>query len=465
MKRLIFFFDGTSNIIEAVHPTNVVNIATSIADKDRKGRQQVIYYDEGVGSTKEDKISGGAFGKGLHRNILEAYKFLTLNYQPDDEIFIFGFSRGAFTARSFAGLINYANVMKRCYAEKVFQANWFYKHKADPKLVKPDEVLRFKSFYGAPVCTTVEDDIWRAKNLPNYELGQHPQLKIKYIGVWDTVKTLGWFKQAPEHAYHSHELNSSIQAGRHAVALDEHRNKFDVTLWNDVDTRNVEAGYALDDPKRPFQQVWFPGVHGGVGGGGDVRGLSDQAFEWVMDGAREKGLSLNTSEMSKIFGFQPDALAALKNVSNPRKTLNYYVMRLMRKIIRVGPQALHEVSPSAIIRWGAPKDMLPEKKPYRPGTLSHLKTEMDMAAKRYPEDIYRRRQTYQSAAESVPETLQIDGKTYSLHVVKGSDTLSRIAKHYYLDPRKYLLIAEANATMVTNPDRIYEGQILLVPHI
>jgi len=200
VKRLVFCFDGTSNVIEAVHPTNVVNIASSIADKDRKGRQQIVYYDEGVGSTQEDKISGGAFGAGLHRNILEAYKFLILNYQPDDEIFIFGFSRGAFTARSFAGLMHFAGIMQ------------------------------------------------------------------KYIGVWDTVKTLGWRKTAKEHAYHSHELNRSIESGRHAVSLDERREKFNVTLWRDVDMRNQSAGFRSNDPKRPFQQIWFPGVHGGTGG-------------------------------------------------------------------------------------------------------------------------------------------------------------------------------------------------------
>jgi len=231
-----------------------------------KPRFEIVYYDEGVGSTQEDKISGGAFGAGLHRNILEAYKFLILNYQPDDEIFIFGFSRGAFTARSFAGLMHFAGIMQRFHAEKVFQANWFYKNRNNATLVKPEELLRFKQYYGVPICTTQEDDDWRCNNIEGYISGQDPMLKIKYIGVWDTVKTLGWRKMAKEHAYHSHELNRSIESGRHAVSLDERREKFNVTLWRDVDMRNQSAGFRSNDPKRPFQQIWFPGVHGGTGG-------------------------------------------------------------------------------------------------------------------------------------------------------------------------------------------------------
>lgn len=471
MKRIIFCFDGTSNVIEAVHPTNVVTVAASIADLDRKDVQQIVYYDEGVGSTKEDKISGGAFGKGLHRNVLEAYKFLTLNYRPDDEIFIFGFSRGAFTARSFSGLLNYCSIMQRCYAEKVFHANWYYQNRLGNNLFGIEEVLRFKHFYGSPICTTPEDDEWRVKNIPSYKRGNHPPLKIKYIGVWDTVKTLGWYKTAKEHAYHSHELNSSILSGRHAVSIDEARSKFDITLWNDVDDRNREAGFKVDDPKRPFQQVWFPGVHGGVGGGGNIRGLSDQAFEWVMDGARKAGLSLNTAEASKIYGFKPDALASIKNVSKPRKNFNYYLMRMMRKIVRQGPKALYEVSPSAIIRWGAPADMLPEKQLYRPGSLLPISNLMDQAASAYDEGLYRRRKTYVTANAELPETVQIEGQGFNLHVVGGDGplrdlaTLGSIAKHYYKSSRKYTLIQKANATMITNLDRIYEQQILLIPHI
>lgn len=465
MKRLVFCFDGTSNVIEAVHPTNVVNIASSIADKDRKGRQQIVYYDEGVGSTQEDKISGGAFGAGLHRNILEAYKFLILNYQPDDEIFIFGFSRGAFTARSFAGLMHFAGIMQRFHAEKVFQANWFYKNRNNTTLVKPEELLRFKQYYGVPICTTQEDDDWRCNNIDGYISGQDPMLKIKYIGVWDTVKTLGWRKTAKEHAYHSHELNRSIESGRHAVSLDERREKFNVTLWRDVDMRNQSAGFRSNDPKRPFQQIWFPGVHGGTGGGGDVRGLSDEALAWVLEGAIKAGLALETSEMSKVFKFRPDALAAIKNVSNPRKDFNYYLMRLMRRITREGPKALYEVSPSALIRWGAPADMLPESVLYRPKPLMPLRDHIDTASKAYDEALYRRRQTYQNPSETLPETIQVDGIIYSLHRVRGAETLGSIAKHYYRNARKYPVIFQANATMITNPNRIYEGQILLIPHL
>jgi len=141
--------------------------------------------------------------------------------------------------------------------------------------------------------------------------------------------------------------------------------------------------------------------------------------------AVKAGLALETSEMSKVFKFRPDALAAIKNVSNPRKDFNYYLMRLMRRITREGPKALYEVSPSALIRWGAPADMLPESVLYRPKPLMPLRD----------------------------------------HIDRGAETLGSIAKHYYRNARKYPVIFQANATMITNPNRIYEGQILLIPHL
>ena len=279
------------------------------------------------------------------------------------------------------------------------------------------------------------------------------------------MKTLGWRKTAKEHAYHSHELNDSILSARHAVSLDEQRDKFNVTLWREVDLRNKKAGYAVNDSERPFQQVWFPGIHGGVGGGGDIRGLSDEALAWVLDGATKAGLKLETSELSKVFGFQPDALAAIKNVSNPRKGFNYYLMRFMRRITREGPKALYEVSQSTIIRWSAPANMLPEKKSYSPKPLDGLKLELHEASKVYDAALFRMRKTYQTSSEQIPKTIQIEGNTYGLHIVTGKDTLSSLAKQYYGTWKKYKLIHDANATMITNPNYIYERQILLIPHL
>lgn len=106
MKRLVFCFDGSWNQIDAPHPTNVLFTAQSVLPMAPDGTAQLIYYDEGVGTEKGEKLRGGMFGKGLEKNLNDAYRFLIFNHTPGDEIYVFGFSRGAFTARSFAGLIS-----------------------------------------------------------------------------------------------------------------------------------------------------------------------------------------------------------------------------------------------------------------------------------------------------------------------------------------------------------------------
>ena len=106
MKRLVFCFDGTWNTLSAPLPTNVVIAAESAVPVASDGTAQVIYYDEGVGTNKWEQIQGGMFGFGLVENIADAYRFLIFNYTPGDQIYAFGFSRGAYTARSFVGLMS-----------------------------------------------------------------------------------------------------------------------------------------------------------------------------------------------------------------------------------------------------------------------------------------------------------------------------------------------------------------------
>ncbi len=119
MKRLVFCFDGTWNKIDAEFSTNVVITAESVLPLSRNGVAQLIYYDEGVGTSRFDRIRGGVFGNGLVQNLAEAYRFLIFNYTSGDEIYIFGFSRGAYTARSFAGLLSTCAIPLRMHAGRV----------------------------------------------------------------------------------------------------------------------------------------------------------------------------------------------------------------------------------------------------------------------------------------------------------------------------------------------------------
>ena len=113
MKRIIFCFDGTWNRIDSKHPTNVLLMASSIAPIDDEGISQIVHYDNGVGTNWYDKRIGGAMGVGLLKNIRQAYQFLIFNYNEGDEVYAFGFSRGAFTARSFVGFIRSAGIIER----------------------------------------------------------------------------------------------------------------------------------------------------------------------------------------------------------------------------------------------------------------------------------------------------------------------------------------------------------------
>jgi uncharacterized protein (DUF2235 family) len=116
LKRLVFCFDGTWNRLESPTPTNVVLTAESVLPLAKDGTAQLIFYDEGVGTNKHEKFRGGMFGDGLVKNLADAYRFLIFNYSPGDDIYVFGFSRGAYTARSFVGLLNVCGVLLRSKA-------------------------------------------------------------------------------------------------------------------------------------------------------------------------------------------------------------------------------------------------------------------------------------------------------------------------------------------------------------
>lgn len=322
MKRLVFCFDGTWNRLSADTPTNVVLTAASIVRQTKSNITQIIHYDEGVGTARLEKMSGGMIGAGLVQNLREAFRFLIFNYDPGDEIFVFGFSRGAFSAQSFVGFIQHAGPLRRLHAARIDEALELYRQRLAGAEGTSDRMRRFRSEYSSNVCIGEEDDAWRCANVPGYQPGSVPKLSIKYLGVWDTVGGLGMPKIVPfsqrlnrKHAFHSIGLSTFIERARHAVAIDERRALFPPELWGDLTELNAAAGYSVDALDAPYQEKWFPGVHGAVGGGGDIRGLSDGALNWVIKGAKQAGLVLDRDQGSRIHGFNPDALAPIDNIS------------------------------------------------------------------------------------------------------------------------------------------------------
>ena len=383
MKRLVICFDGTWNRLDAPHPTNVLFTAESVLPVAADGTVQVVYYDEGVGTEDGESLTGGIFGAGLMQNLSEAYRFIIFNYAPGDEIHIFGFSRGAYTARSFAGLLSTSGIVSRRHAGRANEAFALYrKREATQSFL--EAMLAFRCECSPDLCVSDDEDHWRQHKIEGYTPGTLPRLRVTYLGIWDTVGSLGIpgyiaFANAVNRGFQFHDvsLSAMVDRARHAVAIDERKHDFAPTLWDNLDTLNVLRGADPASPTAPYQQVWFPGVHGSVGGGGERRGLSDAALLWIWEGANQAGLEFDLGPGSRFSTLRPSHLEALENHERSAVGLIGTLLDNLPKGDRVpGPTALHEVSSIARLRWREPPPNLPERRPYRPQTLSRLADEL-----------------------------------------------------------------------------------------
>jgi uncharacterized protein (DUF2235 family) len=273
MKRLVLCCDGTWNSADqqrdgAPCPTNVVKLAYRIAKRDA-GIPQVIYYDQGVGTGNAvDRLSGGALGQGLEDNIHDAYRFLVANYEPGDELYFFGFSRGAFTARSIVGMIRKCGILGREHVQHYHDAITLYRSDQHPD--DPDPVALRK----------------------RYSLCGAEEIPVTCIGVWDTVGSLGIPLRGlrgltrGKYQFHDTQLSGTVRHAYHALAVDEHRAPFEPTLW----TYKPKPGQVVE-------QVWFCGAHSDVGGGYPEFALSDITLGWMLEKARGAGLALDRSAL------------------------------------------------------------------------------------------------------------------------------------------------------------------------
>lgn len=444
MKRLVFCFDGTWNRLSADEATNVVLTAASI-ERQAPDATQIIHYDEGVGTGPWERIRGGVFGWGLIENVREAYRFLIFNYDPGDEIFVFGFSRGAFSARSFVGFARHVGVLRRLHAARIDEALDLYRQRLAGVDGASDRMRRFRADYSDTICVGHFDNEWRCHNVDGYAAGSAHPLTIKYLGLWDTVGALGWPALMPldswlnrKHNYHDVSIDDFVQNARHAVAIDERRALFPVTLLGDLTALNAARGFASEDPKAPYQEKWFPGTHGSIGGGGDVRGLSDGALAWIIKGAKVAGLVLDREYGTRIHGFCPDALAPLNNVRSPGRDFTRIKLK-----DRKGPVNLSEVAIPVVRRWHAPAHSLPEQEQYRPATLAGIAAALDA----YP----------------VAELQRMTIEVLAEHTIQSGDTLTALAKKFYDKPALWRLIFEANRDVIDDPDDLFEGTVLQIP--
>ena len=267
MKRLVICFDGTWNAADnRSAETNVALIACAVrANTDTAGVLQSTLYLRGVGTSglKGEVAIAGAVGLGVDENIRSGYMFLAQNYVPGDEIFLFGFSRGAFTARSLAGFIGACGLLKR---------------------QKLHDLGRAWDYYRDPVPHSPEAFIAKTNS------DSHVSVRIKFLGVWDTVGALGIPMSIltsinhSRYGFHDTEPGAVLQHGCHALAIDEYRDEFVPTLW----TGQSPAGVKIE-------QVWFAGAHSDVGGGYVTRTLADIPLVWMAQKAEADGLVLDWS--------------------------------------------------------------------------------------------------------------------------------------------------------------------------
>ena len=293
MKRVIVCCDGTWNqpgIKDrgVIVKTNVQKIYEAI-NAGTGDATQVKFYGQGVGTgfSAKDHFLGGSTGLGIDGNIQDAYKFIMWNYQPNDELYFFGFSRGAYTVRSLAGLIRNCGIMKPEFLHLVEEAYHLYRDRT--KLTHPDSDLMkaFKRSYGI-------DDL---------------ETMIKFVGVWDTVGALGiplrpFEKANRKYQFHDVQLSSQIKYAYHALAIDEKREIFQPALWE------LSDKVISDKSVQTCEQVWFPGVHSNVGGGYADSGLSDTTLQWMIGKALGTGLEFDKDYVEKI---KIDSCGELRN--------------------------------------------------------------------------------------------------------------------------------------------------------
>lgn len=317
-KRIVICADGTWNRPEKNpqedFPTNVLRLARSIKPIGADQIPQQVFYDWGVGSYY-DPVIGGATGKGLHKNIMDDYRYIVQNYSPGDELYLFGFSRGSYTIRCLCGLINNCGIIKRPDASLIQKAFNHYKRNGTAYAPKGSESIKFRNQHS------------------------HKSREIKFVGVWDTVGAmgipisfLGLFDDKDE--FYDSKIGKNVLVARHALAIDEHRSDFEPTIW--IPRENMD-----------LQQVWFVGAHSDIGGSykpdKDGSLLSDNALAWMIKEAQRPGLTIET-HLEQSINKTP-----LATLHNSRRSF-YRVKKKYYRPIEHGkaPILIHE---SVKLRW------------------------------------------------------------------------------------------------------------------
>ncbi|MCA9194457.1 MAG: DUF2235 domain-containing protein [Planctomycetales bacterium] len=283
-KNIVICCDGTSNDVVGVS-TNVLKLYRCLV----RSESQLTCYVPGVGTISDPSMKTGigkwcsrklnmGIGYGVRETACSIYRFLSNYFEPGDRIFLFGFSRGAYTVRSVAGMIRFLGLLRK---EQIgLEPHAWSIYASDDQYLKKSEFFRAGNRFSKCFCT-------------------QPKPEIYFLGLWDTVSSFGWLWNLRTLPYTAN--NRLVIHARHLVAMDERRAMFKQNLL----TRNARG--------KSFQEVWFPGSHGDIGGGwpNSVDGISRLALKWMSQEAVELGLEINPKELARMIQ-PPDEQTAPK---------------------------------------------------------------------------------------------------------------------------------------------------------
>lgn len=288
-RNLVVLCDGTNNEF-GIENTSIVRLAQVL---ERDPRQQLPFYDPGVGTLPEptrttrlgkwlSKAAGLAFGQGLMQNVEDAYRFLMEQWRPGDRVFLFGFSRGAYTARALASLLHIFGLLP---AGSHNLLPYLMRHfsTSGRTLKKGGAAQRAFWRFSAEFRATFAQ--------PTGQNGQR-RFQVHFVGVFDTVSSLGWVWDPVTVPFT--RSNPSVNIVRHAVALDERRWFFRQNTFRAA-------------PGQDFQELWFPGVHSDIGGGYSEAegGLWREAYAWMLEAAEAAGLKVDGERRHEVWTRSP----------------------------------------------------------------------------------------------------------------------------------------------------------------
>jgi uncharacterized protein (DUF2235 family) len=277
------------------------NGVTTCGGRAADGAEVLLFYDRGIGTDWFSRMAGGAAGIGLSDNVRDAYYFLGHNFVPDSEIYIFGFSRGAYTARSLCGFIKAAGLLDRPSVKDVWRAYVDCYATGRGIIARPggwslDGVRDWLVARAGDAVGRLGDDV---SSLP-----RHAGVKIRFIGVYDTVGALGVPLAAaatvnePIVGFHDTTLGDTVEHAVQALAVDERRGPYIPTLWTQAANAAALAGQSV-------LQVWFPGVHSDVGGGYGDKGIGNITWDFMMRQAASRGLVIDPNQPTPPLTLDP----------------------------------------------------------------------------------------------------------------------------------------------------------------